>query len=190
VLPAGYTDEFMGLTGWNVDTDGYVAFYPLEEEVLAIGKPSTGLDMFPISADQIQNLFSIAEASVKDCEKYTVTYYWIFGSVEYGAVESYYRVYYEFANPETPEDSILFCFDAVSGDFIGIEICNPSKDEALRIANELFKIFGGTYTITGTLVEEGSNDDDTGLSFSGYDGTEYGVNYYSVFIDAYNDDRN
>ncbi len=186
VLPEGYTDDFMGMTGWNVDAEGYVDFEPMESEVLAAGKPSTGYDMLKISEDQQQKLFTIAEASVKNLEKTAYTYYWIWGSAEYQDVASYYCAYYDFANPESWDDSVTYIFDAVSGDFIGVDIYNPSKDEALRIANEIFKALGGTYTITDTMAEEGTYDAEAGFSFYGYDATPYGDTYYNVSISVYN----
>ena len=38
----------------------------------------------------------------------------------------------------------------------------------------------GTYTITDTMVEEGTYDYDAGFSFYGYDAAPYGDNYYYV----------
>lgn len=185
VLPENYTDDFMHMTGWNVDADGYIDFEPLEAEVLAAGKPSTGYDRLAISEDQQKKLFSIAEASVKNCQETTYPYYWVWGSAEYQDVASYYSIYYEFANPDSWDDSITYVFDAINGDFIGVDIYNPSKDEALRIANEVFKTIGGTYTITDTLVEEATYDAEAGFSFYGYDATPYGENYYNISISAY-----
>ena len=188
VLPADYTDDFMNLTGWNVDSDGYIEFEPLEEEVLAAGKPSTGYDLLTISEDQIQQLFAIAEDATKDYNPYTYSSYWVWGSVEYESVDSYYDFSYEYVNSDVWENSIYLSFDAVSGDFIGVDINNPSKDEALRIANEMFKVLGGTYTITDTMAEDYSYDSVAGFSFRGYDASEYGANYYNVGISAYSSD--
>lgn len=188
VLPADYTDDFIGMTGWSVDSEGYVDFEPLEDEVFAAGKPSTGYDRLAISEDQQQKLFSIAEAAVKNYEKTSYPYYWIWGSAEYQNVESYYTISYEFANQDNWDDVISYTFDAVSGEFIGADIYNPSKDEALRIANEIFNAFGGTYTITDAMVEEGTYDTENGFSFYGYDAAQYGGNYYNISISAYSDD--
>ena len=66
-----------------------------------------------------------------------------------------------------------------------MDIYNPSKDEALRIINEIFKVIGGTYTITDTMVEEGTYDADAGFSFYGYDAAQYGGNYYNVELSVY-----
>lgn len=189
-LSADYTDDFMGMTGWNVDSEGYVDFEPLEDEVFAAGKPSTGYDLLPVSEDQTQKLFSVAKDAVKDAEEYSSTYYWVWGSTEYQDVESYYSVSYEFSNPENWDDYITLAFDPVSGDFIGVDIYNPSKEEALRIANEMFKILGGTYTITDTLAEASTYDGDAGFSFYGYDASEFGENYYNISINVYNDNWN
>lgn len=189
-LSADYTDDFMGMTGWNIDADGYVDFEPLEDEVFATGKPSTGYDLLPVSEDQTQKLFSIARDSVQSAEEYSYTNYWVWGSAEFQDVKSYYSVSYEFSNPENWDNYITLAFDAVSGDFIGVDIYNPSKEEALRIANEMFKILGGTYTITDTLAEASTYDGDTGFSFYGYDASEFGENYYNISINVYNDDWN
>ena len=182
VLPADYTDDFIHMTGWNVDADGYIDFEPLESEVFAAGKPSTGYDMIPLTDDQYQQLFTIAENAIKNSELYHYNYYNVWGSAEYGDVASYYSLYYDYADPENWNNDITYVFDAVSGDFIGVDIYNTSKDEALRIANDIFKIIGGTYTITDTLVEECTYDYDAGFSFYGYDATPYGDNYYNVSI--------
>lgn len=190
VLSPDYTDDFMHMTGWNVDSEGYVDFEPSEDEVFAAGKPSTGYDLLPVSEDQTHKLFSVAKDAVKDAEEYSGTYYWVWGSTEYQDVESYYSVSYEFSNPENWDDYITLTFDAVSGDFIGVDIYNPSKEEALRIANEMFKILGGTYTITDTLAEASTYDGDAGFSFYGYDASEFGENYYNISINVYNDDWN
>ncbi|MBP3593734.1 MAG: hypothetical protein J6J44_04345 [Lachnospiraceae bacterium] len=188
VLPEGYTDDFMHMTGWNVDADGYVDFEPLESEVLAAGKPSTGYDRLAVSEDQTQQLFLIAEKAVKNYEKSSYPYYWVWGSAEYQDIASYYSNSVEFANPDNWDDSVSYIFDAVSGDFIGADIYNPSKDEALRIANEIYKVLGGTYTITDTMAEEGTYDADAGFSFYGYDAAQYGDSYYNISINVYNDD--
>lgn len=188
VLPAGYTDDFMHMTGWNVDSEGYVDFEPLESEVIAAGKSSTGYDLLPVSEDQVQKLFAIVETAVNNPEKNASAYYWVWGSAEYQDVASYYSVSYEFSNPDNWDDYITLSFDAISGDFIGVDICNPSKDEALRVANEIFQTLGGTYTITGDIAEAGTYDSDAGFSFYGYDAAEYGGNYYNISINAYNDD--
>ncbi len=180
VLPSDYTDDFMGLTGWSVDSDGYVDFEPLEDEVLAAGKPSTGYDMLALTDDQLQQLDSIAKTAITNPEVYSYTYYNVWGSAEYGDVASYYTLYCEYADPENWDNDITYLFDAVSGDFIGVDIYHSSKEEALRIANEIFKTVGGTYTITDTMVEEGTYDYDAGFSFYGYDAAPYGDNYYYV----------
>lgn len=185
VLPEDYTDDFMHMTGWSVGTDGYIDFEPLESEVLAAGKPSTGYDLLPISDDQTQQLLLTAESSVKNCLKNSYTYYNIWGSAEYGDVNSYYTVCYDYSNQDNWDDCIILTFDAVSGDFIGVDIYNPSKDEALRIANDIFKTVGGTYTLTDTLVEEGIYDGEAGFSAYGYDATPYGSNYYNVSLYVY-----
>ena len=111
---------------------------------------------------------------------YSYTYYNVWGSAEYGDVASYYTLYCEYADPENWDNDITYLFDAVSGDFIGVDIYHSSKEEALRIANEIFKTVGGTYTITDTMVEEGTYDYDAGFSFYGYDAAPYGDNYYYV----------
>ncbi|MBQ8189603.1 MAG: hypothetical protein IJZ44_07465 [Lachnospiraceae bacterium] len=180
-LPEDYTDDFMGMTGYAVDSDGYVDFYPVEDEVLAAGKPSTGYDTLALSDDQKQQLFTIAETAIPNCEKDTYSFYWIWGGIQYNDVQSYYSMDYEFNDPNNWDNSITISLDPISGEFISVDIYYASKEDALRIANEMFAVLGGTYTITDKMVEEYAINED-GFSFSGYDGTEYGSNYYNVGI--------
>jgi len=188
VLPEDYTDEFMNMTGYTIDEDGYVDFEPLPEEVFAAGKPSTGLDTLNITEDQKKALFTIAENAFPSCETDSDAYYWIWGSTEYDDVRSFYTNDYEFDDPDNWDNSITLTFDAVSGEFSSVEIYYASKDEAFRIANEMFEILGGTYTLTTELVEEYTYDYDNGFAFSGYDAAQYGSNYYMIGIDIISSD--
>jgi len=187
-MPAGYTDDFMNMTGYSVDEDGYVDFEPLPDEVFAAGKPSTGLDTLKVSDDQVQALFDIAKKAIPNCQSDSSAYYWVWGSVEYDDVRSYYTNEFEFDDPDNWDNSITFTFDAISGEFTSVDIYHASKEEALRIANEVFQVLGGTYTITDTMVEDYTYDDENGFSFSGYDAAQYGSNYYNVGISIYSSD--
>ena len=182
-IPEGYSDDFMGMTGYTVDSDGYVDFQPVEEEIFAIGKPSTGYDSIPITDDQKQALIDYTEKSFTQFDKHIDTFYWIFGSIEYDSVESHYTLNYEYSEPGNYNNIISLDFDAVSGEFIGVSIYNESKDKALRIANDLLDILNVDVTVTSELVEAYTTQNN--FSFSGYDGAEYGSNYYHVEFSVY-----
>ena len=183
-IPEGYTDEFMEMTGYFVTEDGFVDFEPLEEEVLAIGKPSTGFNTVEISDTQIQTLAVIATQALAGCEQDTYTYYSIWGDIASDSVRSYYTISFEFSDPNSWDNNITYTFDTISGELYYVDIYNESKEEALRIANEIYKVLGGTTTLTAELVENYMDDAENELSISGYDGTEYGGNYYSISISA------
>ncbi len=177
-LPDGYTDDFMGMTGYAVDADGYVDFDALESEVLTAGMPSTGYDTIPLTGDQMQNLITIAEGAFPACEKSTDSYYWVWGNVEYNDVQSYYTTEHSFIDSANWDNNITVTLDAVSGEFISVSVYHASKDEALRLVNEFFTTIGGSYAITTDMLENYTYAD--GFSFSGYDGTLYGGNYYNA----------
>ncbi|MBP3569532.1 MAG: hypothetical protein J6K04_10250 [Lachnospiraceae bacterium] len=181
-LPEGYTDDFMGMTGYAVDSNGFVYFYPEEDEVLAAGKPSTGYDTLALSDDQKQQLFTIAETAIPNCKKGTYSLYKICGSIQYNDVQSYYSLEHEFSDPDNWLDNrITISLDPISGEFISVDINYPSKEDALRIANEMFTVLGGTYTITDKMAEEYTINED-GFAFSGNDWTTYGDNNYTIGI--------
>ncbi len=186
-LPTDYTDDFIGMTGYQVDNDGYVDFEPSEDEVLAAGRPSTGYETLALTDDQKQRLSSLAEAAFPGCDKSISSYYWVWGNASYNNVLSYYSTEYDFTDSENWDNNIALTYDAVSGEFISVDIYHSSKDEALRIANEMFAVLGGTYTITAEMAEEYTYTDD-GFAFTGYDSSLYGGSYYNVGISVYNSD--
>jgi len=182
--PTDVTVDFTTLTGYYVDADGYVDFYPEESEVLALGIPSTGLDTMKIAEDQKTSLMDYAKNAFGNCQTDTESFYWIWGSTEYQDVQSYYTKVYTFADKDNPYDNnITLEFDAVSGEFTSASIYHQDKETALRIANDILILLGTTYTVTAEAVENYTFANN--FSFSGYDGSEYGSNYYNVTFSVY-----
>ena len=178
-----YTDEFKSMTGYTVDDTGYVDFYPLESEVLAIGKPSTGFDTMQITEDQKNALMDYAKNNISNCEASSDTYYNVWGSVEFRDVQSYYTRDYYFTDSSNWDNSITFTFDAVSGGLASVDIYHEDKDTALGMANEILALLGVDYTVTAEIVEDYTFAKN--FSFSGYDASEYGDNYYNVSFSVY-----
>ncbi len=182
--PADYTDAFMNMTGYYIDSDGYVDFNPTKDEVLAMGVPSTGFDTIAVTEDQKTALFNFSKSCFEKCDSDSEEFFWVYGDTLDGTVDSYYSVEYTFAEAGNWENYISLEFDAVSGAFHIANIYNPSKDEAFRIANELLKLLNIDYTITQKAAEEYTFEN--GLSLAAYDGAEYGSNYYYVGFEIYN----
>lgn len=181
--PADYTDAFMNMTGYYINEDGYVDFEPEEEEIMAMGQPSTGFDTLAVTEDQKKALLDYAESAYTQCNNYTDKFYWVWGSTQYNDVESFYSVEYRYVEADNWDNSISLEFDAVSGEFHCASICSQSMDEAYRIANDLLKILKIDYTITQQVAENYTHE--KGLAISGYDAAEYGGNYYNVSFEIY-----
>jgi len=181
-VPKDYTDDFKSMTGYAV-VDGNVDFFPLEKEVLALGHPSTGMDTMEISEDNKNALLEYAKKSVPNCKPTTETFYWIWGSVEFQDVQSYYSKDYVFTDSKNYNNSISIAFDAVSGEFASVDIYNEDKDTAIAIANDVLGLLGIEYTVDAEFVE--NYNFARNLSFSGYDGSEYGGDYYNVSFSVY-----
>lgn len=181
-IPEDYTNDFTTMTGYSV-SDGYVDFYPVESEVLAIGQPSTGFDTMPITENQKSALFDYSKNAIPNCKTSTDTFYWIWGSIEYQDVQSYYSEDHSFTDSKNWDNSLTFCFDAVSGEFASVDIYHEDKDTALAIANDILALLGVDYTVTAEIVEDYTYAKN--FSFSGYDGSEYGSNYYNVSFSVY-----
>lgn len=177
--PEGYTDEFMNMTGYYVDSDGYVDFTPLEEEVLAAGNPSTAYDTIAISADQKQALLDYCAGVFEEYYYSVDNYYSVWGSTEYDEVKSYYTTEYYYGNTSSYNDFIFLDFDAVSGEFISMNIYTETPEKTLRIANAVLNILGVNYTLTAEAAAEYVLVNN--LLLSGYDGGTY----FNVNIDAY-----
>lgn len=181
-LSEDYTSDFSSLTGYTV-TDGYVDFYPPESEVLALGQPSTGMDTLAITEDGKNALLDYAKNAIPNCDASVSNFYNIWGSVEYNDVQSYYSEDYYFIDSKNADNSITVSFDAVSGAFASVDIYHRDKDTALNIANDIIALLGIDYTVTAELAENYTFAKN--LSFSGYDGSEYGSEYYNVSFSVY-----
>ncbi len=175
--------DFSGLTGYSVDSAGNVDFLPLESEVLALGKPSTGMDTLSITEDQKQALLDYAKNAFTKCDTSTDTFYWIWGTVEFNDVKSYYTKDYYFTDTTNPDNFITLEFDAVSGEFAFADICHENKETALRMANEILALLDIDYTITAETAENYTFARN--FSFSAYDASTYGDNYYNVSFSVY-----
>lgn len=182
-LPEDYTDAFSGMTGYSVDSTGYVDFEPLEEEVLSLGEPSTGVDTILITDTQRQALLDYAGNAFADCEVSSNSFYWVWGSTEHNNVQSFYTKDYTYYDASSWDNSISITFDAVSGGFSSVDIYHEDKETALRMANELLALLGVDYTVTAEVAEEYTFIQN--LYFSAYDGSQYGGNYYNVGFSVY-----
>lgn len=175
-------DDFTSMKGYSV-SDGFVDFFPAESEVLALGKPSTGMDTMAITEDQKNALMDYAKKTILNCEASSDSFYWIWGSIEFQDVKSYYSKDYTFIDSKNSNNSITFAFDAVSGEFASVDIYHEDKNTALAIANEILSLLGIEYTVTAEIAENYTFAKN--LSFSGYDGSEYGDTYYNVSFSVY-----
>ena len=142
------------------------------------------MDTLELTEEQKNLLTDYAKSTFENCQTDTESFYWIWGSIEYQDVQSYYTKVYTFADKDNPYDNnITLEFDAVSGEFTSASIYHPDKETALRIANEILVLLGSTYTITAEAAEDYTFAGN--FSFSGYDGSEYGSNYYNVSFSVY-----
>lgn len=173
-VPEDYTNEFMGMTGYYVDADGYVDFTPLESEVLAAGKPSTGCDSTPLTDAQKQAMIDLCAGLFTDYSHDISTYYSVWGSIEYDMVNSYYQTEYYYSDNNNYNCFIFLNFDAVSGDFISLSIYTDSQEKTLQAMNTALDILGVDTTVTADDVATYAQIGDFVLY--GYsDETSYGV---------------
>ncbi|MBQ9118758.1 MAG: hypothetical protein IJY09_01735 [Lachnospiraceae bacterium] len=180
-IPAGYSDEFMAFTGYAVDEDGYVDFEPTEEEVLAVGKPSTGFDTIPVTAEQKADLIAYAENAFKEFYLSDYVGYYVWGSIEYESVESYYQEDYTYYDDAEFSNSIELTFDLVSGELGRINVRNVDQAEAIRMTNELLQIVDVDFTVTEENMEEYNEIEN--VVVSGYEGSSS----YSISVAVYED---
>ena len=179
VVPEDYTDEFSGMTGYTIDSYGYVDFTPLEDEVLAIGKPSTGSASVTLSDTQKQALLDYASNFFEGYYYENENYYSVWGSVEFDTVASFYQTEHYYADNNDYNNFIFLDFDAVSGDFIDMSIYAGSKKESIQATNEVLAILGVNATVTDKdLVEYFLIDDYVIYSYEDEE-------YYGVTIEAY-----
>ena len=175
--------DFTKLTGYFVDEFGNVDFCPEESEVLALGKPSTGFDAMKLTETQKQAITDYAKKAFKNCNESTFSFYWVWGTIDFDDVKSYYTKDYYFDDAANENNSIILEFDAVSGDFGSVSVFHENKETALQIANDLLALLDVNYTITAELAEDYTIA--RGFSFSAYDGFQYGDNYYNINFSVY-----
>lgn len=137
-----YSDAFMNMTGYYMDEYGYVYFEPSEEEVLAIGEPSTAYARYPLSAETRQQLLDLGAKNFPAFAPEVYTSYIISGSAEYNNVTSDYTEEYIYLLDESWEVYYDLVFDAVSQELIGITISHKTEEEALALINEALTILG------------------------------------------------
>ena len=172
---------FEKLTGYSVDADGYVEFYPVESEVLALGKPSTGLESIKITENQKQALLEHAKLFFDKSSTYSL--YWVWGNVNQNDIQSFYTKDYEFSDSKNANNMLTFEFDAVSGDFVSVNIYHEEEAEAIRMVNDLLAILEVDYAVTSDIVEEYTMAHN--FAFTGYDGAAFGEDYYYVSFSVY-----
>lgn len=148
VAPEGYTNDFMNMTGYYVDADGYVDFTPLEAEVLAAGKPSTGFASAAVTDAQKQALLDLCAGLFTDYYYDVETYYSVWGSIEWDMVKSYYQTEHYFSDNNDYNSFIFLNFDAISGDFVDMSIYTSSSEKSIQVANDVLAILGVDGTVT------------------------------------------
>lgn len=176
VLPEGYTDDFMGMTGWNVDSDGYVDFEPLESEVLAAGKPSTGLESMKLQDHVTQALLAYAPTYFNEYSTYTS--YWVGGYAQYNDVQSFYTTDYYFSDSNNENNLLIIEFDAVTGALISVSLYYQYQEEAVRIINEILSVMEVDFAVSAHMLNEYTEAHN--FAFSGFDGAEFGEDYYYI----------
>lgn len=153
-LPEGYSDDFTGLTGYSVDEYGEVDFVPLEEEVLALGMPSTAFVSKEITEDTMKNLFNYAFNAYASADYSLDSFYNVYGNVYDDTVCSSYILQCCYYDTEYPDNSIWFLFDAVNENLAAIYVDNVSLEDAVTMANDLLAILGVDYTLTASELED------------------------------------
>jgi len=175
-LPEGYSDDFTGLTGYSVDEYGEVDFVPLEEEVLALGQPSTSFISKPISEETMKELFGYAYNSYTTADYSLDSFYNVYGNVYDDTVCSSYILQCCYYDTEHPDNSTWFLFDAVTENLAAIYVDNASLEDAITMANDLLAIIGVEHTLTAAELEDYVVFDDMYACYYEEDG------YYSVYI--------
>ncbi|MBP3611259.1 MAG: hypothetical protein J6J42_13105 [Lachnospiraceae bacterium] len=168
ILDENYSDEFMNMTGYNIDENGFVFFIPLEEEVLAIGKPSTGYDRYPVSDEVRQKLLNLGAKTFPTMTPEVYTNYTISGFVEDNNVCSHYMEEHIYLLNENYDAYCGIAFDAISHELLQISIFHKTPEEALSFINEALAILGleaatledlNNYASRGDLYLYGFEDD-------------------------------
>jgi len=180
-VPEESGQTFEKLTGYSVDADGYVEFYPVESEVLALGKPSTGLESIKITENQKQALLDYAKVFFDTNSTYSL--YWVWGNLNQNDIQSFYTKDYEFSDSKNANNKLTFEFDAVSGDFVSVSIYYEEEGEAINMINDLLAILEVEYTVTSEIVEEYTMAHN--FAFTGYDGAAFGEDYYYASFSVY-----
>ena len=176
-------NEFINMTGYTIDESGYVLFYPEESEVFASGKPSTGLDTMAITESQVKELEKYATSAIENCKRFRSTYYCVMGSQKDQAVKSYYSYSDIFTDVVAWDNCITLRYEAITGELVSVSICHKEKEKAYRIANEILSILGVEYTLTLEIAEDHTYEKN--FHFYGFDGAQYGNDYYSVGFDVH-----
>ncbi len=158
VLDENYSDDFMNMTGYNIDEYGFVYFLPLEEEVLAIGKPSTGYDRYSVSDEIRQALLNLGAKTFPALTPEVCTNYSVSGIVDYNNVSSYYTEEHTYLRNNDWEVYCGIVFDAVSHELIQIYIYHETPEEALAFINEALAVLG----LEAATVEDLENYADRG----------------------------
>ena len=180
VLPEDYTDDFMGMTGYAINADGYIDFTPLESEVLAAGKPSTGYNSIAITDTQKQSLFDLCAGLFADYYSDVETYYSVWGDPAW-SVDSYYYTEYYYADNNDYNSFAFLNFDAVSGDFIDVTIYTSSSEKSIQAANDALTILGVTETITAEDIADYNSIQLGDFTVYGY----FDENIFAVTIEVY-----
>lgn len=174
-----YYDAFMGMTGYYMDETGYVSFEPLEEEVFALGVPSTGFDTIPLSEQAKSDLIQYAAQLFSNSYEEIYPYYLVDGSTRDNTVYSYYYLFYDYYDNTNFDNSITLVFDAVSGELSSIYCYHDSAEDAVKMANEALKLIGINYTATTDIID---NFDFYGnCLIEGY----FAEEYYTIEIEFY-----
>lgn len=164
------------MTGWAVDSEGFVDFEPPESEVLAAGKPSTGLESMKLSENHKQALFDYAKIYFDESSTYTA--YWVGGYALYDDVHSFYTTDYYFTDSNNENNVLILQFDAVTGDLISVNLYYQYQEEAIRMTNEILSVLEIEYAISARTLKDYVVAYN--LAFTGYDGADIGEDYYYI----------
>lgn len=149
------TVDFSGMTGYYADADGYVDFTPTEEDIVAMGIPSTGIDYIEITDDQISALVDYISNAYTDCYYDNYSYYNVSGNEYDGTVASTYLSQYLYYDAAAPDNCILLTFEAYSGSLVGLCVDAATVDDALVQMNALIATLGVDGTVTAEDMDLG-----------------------------------